>query len=372
MRPQPDFVRQPVSITGRGTARYRASAYKAGRSFFRCLLVEFHEAFEIRVGLSKREQDIERRQARFVPRFGNCRVGLTLVESLVVIAIVALLVALTLPAVQRTREMARRIQCANNYRQISLAILQHSSAYGEELPSQWHAMFAHQPWRGEYLSWRYTILPFMEAQATFDALSSGKWSFSVRSLGGSRSHLGRVAAYQCPSSVGDPFFLPNKSIIERTKGEHLSIFDAVATHDNVSPWQILSISTGVHVGAWHGLRYIPLVNGIPQQSSLEAHLTPARLKYVTDGLSKTILLGEASHNAQIDRDSSRATTEAWFLGGVNAGDHGIGATINRQFGDIRSPHPGGAHAAMCDGSVQFLPEVTSETVLGAMLGRQDN
>lgn len=59
-----------------------------------------------------------------------CRHGVTLVELLVVMAIVATLVALLLPAVQSVREGARRTQCGNNVRQLAAAALQHHESLG--------------------------------------------------------------------------------------------------------------------------------------------------------------------------------------------------------------------------------------------------
>jgi prepilin-type processing-associated H-X9-DG protein len=79
-----------------------------------------------------------------------------LVELLVVIAIIGVLIALLLPAVQAARGTARRTQCANNLRQIGLAVHQFANANRGDFPKVWHDSEKDQ-------SWVYTLAPYLES-----------------------------------------------------------------------------------------------------------------------------------------------------------------------------------------------------------------
>lgn len=117
----------------------------------------------------------------------NLHLGFTLVELLVVIAVIGVLVGLLLPAVQAAREAARRMQCSNNVKLLALAMLNYESAY-RKFPAGNIATFptnAHlPPIRGNrtsrvetngghfpgMLSWSAPILPFMEAAGVYNSI----------------------------------------------------------------------------------------------------------------------------------------------------------------------------------------------------------
>ena len=91
--------------------------------------------------------------------------GFTLVELLVVIAIIAMLVTLLLPAVQAAREAARRSQCSNNLKQLSLGMHNYASANDAFPPLATRTKkFA------EGYSFWVDLLPFIEQQSFYDAL----------------------------------------------------------------------------------------------------------------------------------------------------------------------------------------------------------
>ena len=102
---------------------------------------------------------------------GN-RKGFTLVELLVVIAIIGVLVALLLPAIQAAREAARRTQCSNQLRQLSIAFQNHHDVQKHLPTGGWGFVWLGYPEYGfgpeQPGGWMYNILPFIEQQALHD------------------------------------------------------------------------------------------------------------------------------------------------------------------------------------------------------------
>ena len=127
------------------------------------------------------------------------RVGFTLVELLVVIAIIGILVGLLLPAVQAAREAARRMQCLNNSKQISLAMLNFELT---------HKNF---PYSRAGSLWR--ALPYIEQNALADMFNAaqhpnGEHGFNGALTVGWAPNLTeafntRISTFQCPSTPGD-------------------------------------------------------------------------------------------------------------------------------------------------------------------------
>ena len=123
------------------------------------------------------------------------RRGLTLIETLVVVAVIGLLIALLLPAVQAAREASRRVRCSNNLKQIGLGMFAYADAWGTLPAGQGGA--GHSPFAA--------ILPHLDLAPLYDAINmpTGLSSLSTN-LTASQT---QVAAFLCPSDP-DRFLSP--------------------------------------------------------------------------------------------------------------------------------------------------------------------
>lgn len=195
------------------------------------------------------------------------RHGFTLIELLVVIAIIAVLIGLLLPAVQKVREAAARLQCTNNLKQIALAAHNYHDAYNY-FPPGWTHDVSPFPNRQSDSMW-YTILPYLEQQALFT--QGTKSNPFVNSDGYNHKVAVQevapvvVKAFLCPSDGTNPSHVTGE-LVAATHG-----YGPVRTPQGVS----LSYSTGNYVG--NVMVFDPSI--------------PRNITGIQDGTSNTAIVG---------------------------------------------------------------------------------
>ena len=246
--------------------------------------------------------------------------GFTLIELLVVIAIIAILIGLLLPAVQKVREAAARMQSFNNLKQMGLAMQNHHDSLGM-LPDggagggQWPISQA--TGLAQTGPFTYALLPYIEQNAVFK-----NWTTGTNNNGYA------VKAYMCPGR-GRPTLDSNN-------------YQRTDYAINAYPWNGNKTSTSA--GNWDGTG--------------KANLT---LQAITDGTSNTIYVGEKS----LATDQYNATVGNWDDGGfqVNGGTVRDGQTVQKDAPGLGSnggpffgaPFSGGCPFVMYDGSVRSIP-----------------
>lgn len=327
------------------------------------------------------------------------RIAFTLLEVLVVIAIIGLLVNLMLPAVQAAREAARRLQCQNNLKQLGLATMNLESST-RRFPSggwgyQWPGFSDIGGQNEQPGSWTFTILPFMEQTALYEL---GRFQSAPASLDADlRLRLQTpVSTFHCPSRRGAELFSMDSTCSPCMNQRGLtSPIDRAARGDyaiNAGDGAVdASLPTpGFWPSAFAGpvslaeANHLTSTNTWPRAptdwsgiSWLRRHVT---LAGITDGTSNTILYGEKYISKENYLNGRDFGDNEILLGGFNNDNHRStnpfwpfmpDRTGLISVGSFGSAHATGGNFVFCDGSVTTVSYSVDPQVLRYLGNRFD-
>ncbi|WP_171472031.1 DUF1559 domain-containing protein [Frigoriglobus tundricola] len=297
------------------------------------------------------------------------RRGFTLIELLVVIAIIAVLIGLLLPAVQKVRDAAARLRCANNLKQIGLALHSYHDA-DQSFPAGVRS--AHVSEWGETdapgWGWAAYLLPHVEQDNLFRTI---RFDLSIADPRNAAARATPVAVFRCPSDAAPPTFTASHEGADgRTPGPPICDVAAanylgMSTTDDFVEGDMFTVT-------WDGVLY-------PNSR--------VRLTDVTDGTSQTFAAserdqrhGQATWTGAVPGASSHAIgTDVWlddnvaltlgFVGDAHKPGE-VGATMASAH--HTSAHGTGANFLFCDGHVKFLTPSIDFATFKALATRAGN
>ena len=321
----------------------------------------------------------------------NASPGFTLVELLVVIAIIGILVALLLPAIQAAREAARRSQCLNGMKQLSLACLNYESA-----KKQFPYSIKRAGANGRGLNnWMPAVLPYIEEgaiMASYD-INEDWWRDKADGSPGNRTLVQTfLPVLTCPSTE-DPKRIQDKP--ESTPpnktgacGDYFATAGVnIAINDSLPADQAFPVPAADDVAGKRRLY------GVIRWEEVAPAVTAAnKISAITDGTSKSIMLGEDAgredvwrRGVKMDVDYAaniRARGGAWAtsdnayeIGSRVAHDKStIPGTVSinnsNEWGHcFYAFHPGAANFAFADGSVRTISDSIELRTLAEMVTR---
>jgi prepilin-type N-terminal cleavage/methylation domain-containing protein/prepilin-type processing-associated H-X9-DG protein len=315
----------------------------------------------------------------------------TLVELLVVIAIIGALAGMLLPAIQASRETARRAQCANQLRQLGIAATNYASARGNFPPGQEQRTFS-APVAVRGVSLFAFLLPYLEEGKVLTGWDYEQPLNNVTGGAGART-AAVLSVLVCPS-------------------------DEIIENPAVIPGRDWTYGLGSYGGNGGTRTYFPqfattdgMFHTTGEASEPEKNQQPVAPKDVADGLSNTLLFGERSHRdenlSEFNANGYGESLDLWGWWGASTSRKMVGhvtmsayAPINfripfgyesragqnppaamaaefAHYSDMRvqaygSEHRGGCNFGFGDGSLRFLANATDEAVLKLLSTRADD
>ncbi|NBO91864.1 MAG: DUF1559 domain-containing protein [Planctomycetia bacterium] len=305
------------------------------------------------------------------------RSAFTLIELLVVIAIIAILVGLLLPAVQKVRDAASRMQCSNNLKQLGLALHGFHDVYGAFPPSGYTRIGPGNP-AGKYVGWRPLTLPFIE-QTNLNRL----YDFNLNWWEGNnltQAASTPVKTFQCPSA---PLRSVSSAVAKSPRPALGGLAFTLATTDYEAIMGVQPTSAAIAAIGPN------LYNSFNRFAVLHRD-SSTRFVDITDGTSTTLAVLEAGGRPVVYRNRTAFTLLAndqgicwtdsegpFSLDGSSSDGSLEGAdptictfAINRRNdNEPYSFHTGGCNVLFADGHVQFIADGVALQTFAALCTR---